>query len=213
MVYIITGGPATGKGTRAEILSKALNIPHISTGDLIREFAKKDKKIADLLATGSLIGDDIITELLDKRIALDDCKNGFVLDGYPRTVEQIELLNQVLEKNSMKIDKVIELIASDELVFKRILERKQCKKCGKMYGIDFPSKVEDVCDDCGGELTVRTDDTKETLAKRIKVYKENSKEILEYYKKKGLLLSVDSSGHPERIVEEATEDYNGCDKL
>lgn len=213
MVYIITGGPATGKGTRAEILSKALNIPHISTGDLIREFAKKDKKIADLLATGSLIGDDIITELLDKRIALDDCKNGFVLDGYPRTVEQIELLNQVLEKNSMKIDKVIELIASDELVFKRILERKQCKKCGKMYGIDFPSKVEGVCDDCGGELTVRTDDTKETLAKRIKVYKENSKEILEYYKKKGLLLSVDSSGHPERIVEEATEDYNGCDKL
>lgn len=213
MVYIITGGPATGKGTRAEILSKALNIPHISTGDLIREFAKKDKKIADLLATGSLIGDDIITELLDKRISLDDCKNGFVLDGYPRTVEQIELLNQVLEKNSMKIDKVIELIASDELVFKRILERKQCKKCGKMYGIDFPSKVEDVCDDCGGELTVRTDDTKETLAKRIKVYKENSKEILEYYKKKGLLLSVDSSGHPERIVEEATEDYNGCDKL
>ncbi len=213
MVYIITGGPATGKGTRAEILSKALNIPHISTGDLIREFAKKDKKIADLLATGSLIGDDIITELLDKRIASDDCKNGFVLDGYPRTVEQIELLNQVLEKNSMKIDKVIELIASDELVFKRILERKQCKKCGKMYGIDFPSKVEGVCDDCGGELTVRTDDTKETLAKRIKVYKENSKEILEYYKKKGLLLSVDSSGHPERIVEEATEDYNGCDKL
>ena len=213
MVYIITGGPATGKGTRAEILSKALNIPHISTGDLIREFAKKDKKIADLLATGSLIGDDIITELLDKRIASDDCKNGFVLDGYPRTVEQIELLNQVLEKNSMKIDKVIELIASDELVFKRILERKQCKKCGKMYGIDFPSKVEGVCDDCGGELTVRTDDTKETLAKRIKVYKENSKEILEYYKKKGLILSVDSSGHPERIVEEATEDYNGCDKL
>lgn len=213
MVYIITGGPATGKGTRAEILSKALNIPHISTGDLIREFAKKDKKIADLLATGSLIGDDIITELLDKRIASDDCKNGFVLDGYPRTVEQIELLNQVLEKNSMKIDKVIELIASDELVFKRILERKQCKKCGKMYGIDFPSKVEGVCDDCGGELTVRTDDTKETLVKRIKVYKENSKEILEYYKKKGLLLSVDSSGHPERIVEEATEDYNGCDKL
>lgn len=206
MVYIITGGPATGKGTRSEILSEALNIPHIATGDLLRNVAKNNKEIADKLSRGELISDEIITKLLDDRISENDCKDGFILDGYPRTLKQIKLLDEVLAKKGKKVDKVIELLASDELVYKRILERKKCEKCGRMYGIDFPPKVLDVCDDCGGKLSVRTDDTKETLKARIDIYKKNSKEILEYYKEKGLLLSVDSSGHPERIVKEATED-------
>ncbi len=206
MVYIITGGPATGKGTRSEILSKALNIPHIATGDLLRDVAKNNKEIAAKLSRGELISDEIITKLLDDRISKPDCKNGFILDGYPRTLKQIKLLDEVLAKNGKKVDKVIELLASDELVYRRILERKKCEKCGRMYGIDFPSKVLNVCDDCGGKLSVRADDTKETLKARIDIYKKNSKEILEYYKEKGLLLSVDSSGHPERIVKEATED-------
>lgn len=206
MVYIITGGPATGKGTRSDILSKALGIPHISTGDLLREVAKTDKEISEKLSKGELISDEIITKLLDERISRPDCKDGLIIDGYPRTLKQIKLLDEVLAKYGKKVDKVIELLASDELVYKRILERKKCEKCGRMYGIDFPSKVLDVCDDCGGKLSVRTDDTKETLKARIDTYKANSKDILEYYKKNGLLLSVDSSGHPERIVKEATED-------
>lgn len=205
MVYIITGGPATGKGTRSEILSKALNIPHISTGDLLREESKTDINIEEKLSHGELINDKIITKLLDKRISKEDCKNGFILDGYPRTLNQIKLLEEVLEKYGKKVDKVIELLASDELVYKRILERRQCEKCGKMYGIDFPPKVLNKCDDCGGKLFTRADDTKETLKARIETYKKNSKEILDYYKEKGILLSVDSSGHPERIVKEATE--------
>lgn len=178
MVYIITGGPATGKGTRSDILAKALDIAHISTGDMLREVAKTNEDIKNRLAKGELISDEIITNLLRERLQQEDCKKGFILDGYPRTLSQIHLLNDLLNELGRKIDKVIELTAPDELVFKRILERKRCEKCGKMYGIDFPPKVDDVCDDCGGPLFVRTDDTKETLKARIDTYKKNSKDIL-----------------------------------
>lgn len=206
MVYIITGGPATGKGTRSDILAKELGIAHISTGDMLREVAKTNEDIKNRLAKGELISDEIITNLLRDRLQKDDCKKGFILDGYPRTLSQIHLLNDLLNELGRKIDKVIELTAPDELVFKRILERKRCEKCGKMYGIDFPPKVEDVCDDCGGPLFVRTDDTKETLKARIDTYRKNSKDILEYYKNEGLLKTVDSSAHPEEIVKQALED-------
>lgn len=206
MIYILTGGPATGKGTRSDILAKALDIPHISTGDILREVSKENKEIADKLSKGELISDEIITELLKDRITKEDCKKGFILDGYPRTVSQITLLDDLLSSLGRKITKVIELTAPDELVFKRILERRKCEKCGKMYGIDFPPKTENVCDDCGGNLVIRTDDTKETLKARIDTYKANSKGILEYYKNKGLLMTVDSSGHPENIVKEALEE-------
>ena len=163
MIYIITGGPATGKGTRSEILSNALGIPHISTGDILRDVSKTNEKIAGKLSRGELISDELITELLRDRITMDDCKKGFILDGYPRTTEQIELLNDLLNSLGRKITKVIELTAPDELVYKRILERKQCEECGRMYGIDFPPKVENKCDECGGHLMIRTDDTKEVL--------------------------------------------------
>ncbi len=205
MIYILTGGPATGKGTRSDILANALGIPHISTGDILREVSKTNFEIADKLSKGELISDEIITELLKKRIMEEDCKKGFILDGYPRTIKQTYLLNELLDSLGRKITKVIELTAPDELVYKRILERKKCDKCGKIYGIDFPPKFENVCDDCGGTLSVRTDDTKETLKARIDTYKENSKEILDYYKSVGLLKTIDSSGHPERIVEEVKE--------
>lgn len=206
MIYILTGGPATGKGTRSEILAKALNIPHIATGDMLREVAQTNKDIADKLQNGVLISDDIITKLLEERIIKEDCKEGFVLDGYPRTYKQAELLDEILKKHNRSITKVMELVVPDELAFKRILERKKCEKCGKVYGIDFPPKVEGICDVCGGELSVRTDDTRETLQKRINTYKENSKDILNYYKEKGILKTVDSSSHPERMIKEALED-------
>ena len=206
MIYILTGGPATGKGTRSDILAKALDIPHISTGEILREVSKTNEDIANKLSRGELISDEVITQLLKDRITKEDCKKGFILDGYPRTLSQADLLDDLLNELGRKITKVIELTAPDELVYKRILERRQCSKCGKMYGIDFPPVKDNICDDCGGELVIRTDDTKETLKKRIETYKANSKDILEHYKKVGLLKTVDSSGHPERIVEEATED-------
>ena len=202
MIYILTGGPATGKGTRSDILAKALDIPHISTGEILREVSKTNEDIANKLSRGELISDEVITQLLKDRITKEDCKKGFILDGYPRTLSQVDLLDDLLNELGRKITKVIELTAPDELVYKRILERRQCSKCGKMYGIDFPPVKDNICDDCGGELVIRTDDTKETLKARIDTYKKNSKEILEYYKNKGLLKTIDSSSHPERMVEE-----------
>lgn len=203
MIYILTGGPATGKGTRSDILAKALNIPHIATGDMLRNVAKTNEDIAQKLQKGELISDDIITKLLEDRINEEDCKPGFVLDGYPRTYSQAVLLDELLKRNNRKITKVMELVVPDELAFKRILERKRCDKCGESYGIDFPPKVEDVCDKCGGHLSVRTDDTKETLAKRINTYKENAKAILDFYREKGLLMTVDASHNPETVIDDA----------
>lgn len=203
MIYILTGGPATGKGTRSDILAKALNIPHIATGDMLRKVAETNEDIATRLQHGELISDDIITKLLEERIMCEDCKKGFVLDGFPRTYNQAVLLDEVLEKHGRKITKVMELVVPDELAFKRILERKKCEKCGEVYGIDFPSKVEDVCDKCGGHLSVRTDDTKETLAKRIETYRKNAKAILDFYREKGILITVDASHNPENVIEDA----------
>ena len=201
MIYIFTGGPATGKGTRAEMLAEYMEIPHISTGDMLRDVGEKNKRIADKLAKGMLISDDDITEILIDRIQEEDCEKGFILDGYPRTIEQVHRLNEILDGMGRCITKVFELVIPDELAFRRILERRKCEKCGKVYGIDFPSKVENICDDCGGELEIRADDTKETLKARIDTYRENSKEILDYYRQVGLLKTMDASNHPERVVD------------
>lgn len=203
MIYILTGGPATGKGTRSEILAKELNIPHISTGEMLREVAKHDKFISDELAAGHLIDDETVTRLLEDRIQEEDCKEGFVLDGYPRTYSQAILLDELLGKYNRKITKVMELVVPDELAFDRILKRQQCDNCGRGYGIDFPPKVANVCDDCGGHLSIRTDDTKEALAIRINTYKEKSKDILEYYRKQNLLMTCDASHHPETVIDDA----------
>ena len=200
MVYIFMGGPATGKGTRSDILANHLNIPHISTGDMLREASKKNKEIAEKLSKGMLISDDEITAMLKDRIHEEDCKEGFILDGYPRTLKQVHALESMLKEVGKKVDMVFELVVEDELAFRRILERRKCEKCGRAYGIDFPPKVENVCDDCGGNLVIRTDDTKETLKARIETYRENSKEILEYYKNEGLLKTIDASSHPERVI-------------
>ena len=203
MIYILTGGPATGKGTRSDILAKALNIPHISTGDMLREKAQKDEELKASLSRGELVPDSMINALLEERITRKDCVNGFVLDGYPRTYSQAVTLDELFEKYGLSITKVMELVVPDELAFKRILERKKCDNCGEQYGIDFPPEVDDVCDKCGGHLSIRTDDTKETLAKRINTYRENAKEILDYYRDKGLLYTYDASHNPESVVKDA----------
>ena len=124
MIYILTGGPATGKGTRSEILARALNIPHIATGDMLRAVAQENEEIREKLQRGELISDEIITGLLEERLKKEDCEAGFVLDGYPRTYKQAELLEELLAKLGREITKVMELTVPDELAFKRILERK-----------------------------------------------------------------------------------------
>lgn len=205
MIYLIMGGPATGKGTRSDFLAEALNIPHISTGEILRQKAKEEEELAKELSKGKLVPDRIITNVLEERIVQKDCKKGFILDGYPRTLNQCYMLDELLERLGRKITKVIELTAPEELVYKRILERKKCPNCKKMYGLDFPPKDGKTCDVCGHELEIRADDTRETLRKRIATYKKNSEEILKYYEEKGLLKIVDSSDHPEGIVNDVKD--------
>jgi adenylate kinase len=195
------GGPATGKGTRSEILSDKLKIPHISTGEILRDAAEKDNDIKQKLASGELISDDVINKLLYIRLSNADCKKGFILDGYPRKIDQAYALEAMMRKLNMKITEVIELIVSRELALRRVLERRECPKCGKVFGLDFPSKNGENCDECGTKLVVRSDDTEETLIKRMDAYQELSKPILDYYRKMGILKVVDSSSHPEKVMD------------
>ena len=201
MVYIMMGGPATGKGTRSKILSEKLGIPHIATGEMLRQEALEDESLNKWLSEGNLVTDDLMNKILYKRLKRADCKNGFILDGYPRKIEQVYALEAMMRKLDMEITEVLELVVSKELAFRRILERKECPKCRRMYGIDFPAKDSVHCDDCGTELLVRADDTEETLAKRIEIYEKEAKPILDYYRKKGVLKTIDSSNHPERVLE------------
>jgi len=194
------GGPATGKGTRSEILSDKLKIPHISTGEILRVAAERDNDINQRLSKGELITDDVINALLYRRLSRDDCKDGFVLDGYPRKIDQAFALEAMMRKLNMRITEVIELVVSTEIAFKRVLGRRECPKCGKSFGIDFPSMNGDNCDECGTKLEVRSDDTEETLRKRISTYQMLSKPILDYYRKRGILKTIDSSSHPEKVL-------------
>lgn len=201
MIYIIMGGPATGKGTRSKLLSKKLNVPHIATGAMLREEAKEDESLNKWLESGNLVTDDLMNKILYKRLKKADCKNGFILDGYPRKIEQVYALEAMMRKLNMDITEVIELVIPRSLAFKRILERKECLNCKKVYGIDFQPKKPFICDDCSGKLVKRSDDTEETLTKRIEIYEKESKPILAYYRSKGILRTVDSSHNPEQIID------------
>lgn len=201
MFYTILGGPAAGKGTMSKILCEELHIPHISTGDLLRKLSETNPDIAEKLSNGLHISDDIVTELLYKRIILEDCSNGCVTDGYPRSLEQAIALDDILAKLGKKLTKAIQLTVPDEIVFKRILERRECPKCKRSYGVNFPSKVENICDDCKCELTTRTDDTEETLKTRIDLYNAKVQPIINYYRDKGILVTIDASDSPEKILE------------
>ena len=200
MIYVMLGGPATGKGTRSEILSHKLGIPHISTGEILRVAAEKNLDIKQKLTNGDLITDDVINELLYIRLSKDDCKNGFVLDGYPRKLDQALALEAMMRKLNMKITEVIELVVSTQIAFDRVLGRRECPSCGKSFGVDFPSLKGDYCDECGTKLIKRSDDTEETLKKRIDTYQKLSKPILDYYIKRGILKTIDSSNHPEKVL-------------
>ena len=201
MIYVIMGGPATGKGTRSKILSKELGLPHISTGSLLRNEALNNEKLAKSLSKGSLVSDEVVNKALYKRLKEEDCKGGFILDGYPRKIDQVYALEAMMRKLNMEITEVIELVIPRELAFRRVLERRECPKCKRVYGVDFPAKDKIHCDDCGEELFSRSDDTEETLEKRLKVYEKESQPILDYYRKKGLLKTVDSSNSPEKVLQ------------
>lgn len=194
---ILIGPPGAGKGTQAKLLEQAYQIVQISTGDMLRaRIAKGDafgQELKEKVTIGSYIADEIMVKMIDERINEPDCKNGFILDGFPRTVGQAEALDKMLMAQSKALNAVIELKVDEEALVERIVGRFSCAKCGASYHPKLnPTKVDGVCDNCGStEFACRTDDTEEVLRDRLKVFKDQTAPILPYYASKGLLKQVD----------------------
>lgn len=189
MNLILLGPPGAGKGTQAEILSKKLNINTISTGVILRTAIREETELGKLAAKyindGKLVPDDVVVSVVHERLRQADCENGFILDGFPRTIAQAEALSQT----DIVIDKVLSLEVQDETIIKRLSGRRECKSCGTPYHVVYnPSSKGDICDACGGELIQRADDNEKTVRNRIKVYHEQTEPIKEYYQKLGKLV-------------------------
>lgn len=189
MRLILLGPPGAGKGTQAEILSKKLGINTISTGVMLRTAIREKTELGMLaekyINDGKLVPDDVVVGIVKERLNQEDCKKGFILDGFPRTTAQAEALSET----GIEIDKVLSLEVSDEEIIKRLSGRRECKSCGAPYHIEFkPSKKGDECEVCGGELIQRADDNEETIKHRIKIYHEQTEPIKDYYKKSGKLV-------------------------
>ncbi|MFR4985887.1 MAG: adenylate kinase [Lachnospirales bacterium] len=211
MKLVLIGSPGAGKGTQAKVLSKHFGIAHISTGNLLREETSLKTeiglKIIDIMNAGKLVSDEIVETLLSNRIKKDDCKNGFILDGYPRNVEQAEGLSAVVGN----IDKVVLISVDDNLIIERMVGRRGCPKCGQMYHIKYnPPKEDGVCSECGSELVQRKDDNEETVKNRLSVYHTSTSPIIDYYKNKGLLLEISGVGNIDDISKQLIDALEGA---
>lgn len=200
MKLVLIGCPGAGKGTQAKKLSKHFDIAHISTGDLLREQISKGtelgKKVSEIINAGGLVSDDIVSAMLAERIKADDCKNGFILDGYPRNVSQAEGLEAIIGK----LDKVVCFEVEDSIIVDRMTGRRGCPKCGQMFHVKYnPPKQDGVCDACGEALIQRKDDNEETVVNRLKVYHETTAPVINYYADKGILLEVNGVGDIDEI--------------
>ncbi|MBQ8281687.1 MAG: adenylate kinase [Lachnospiraceae bacterium] len=198
MKIIMLGAPGAGKGTQAKMIADKYQVPHISTGDIFRanikngtELGKKAKKYMD---QGLLVPDELTVKLLLDRVANPDCANGYVLDGFPRTIPQAEVLDVALTELGDKIDYAINVDVPDENIVKRMSGRRACLACGATYHIEhIPPKAEGICDKCGQELVLRDDDKPETVMKRLNVYHEQTQPLIDFYSNKGILKSVDGT--------------------
>ena len=204
---ILLGPPGAGKGTQAERMIEKYGIPHISTGDIFRENIKNGtelgKKAQEYMNKGELVPDDLVCEIATDRLKKDDCKDGFLLDGFPRTVYQAEKLDEFLAENGQMLSKVIDLEVGDEELIKRISGRRVCKDCGATYHVvNFPPSVPGKCDKCGGVLVQRSDDNEETARNRIAVYNRETKPLVDYYEKAGNLVRIDGSISPDKTFED-----------
>lgn len=193
MKFVFLGPPGAGKGTQAKILAKKLNIPAISTGDIFRDNIKDQtelgKNAVEYTSKGLLVPDHVTNGMVEQRLMKMDCANGFILDGYPRTINQAKFLD-----NIETIDKVINFVLTDDEVIRRISGRRTCENCGAIYHIDFlKPKKKAVCDKCAIKLTQREDDKPKAVKKRLQVYKKQTEPLIEYYTKKGILVNIDSS--------------------
>ncbi len=198
MKIVMLGAPGAGKGTQADMIAEKFNIPHISTGDIFRanlkngtELGMKAKKYMD---AGELVPDELTCELVIDRVANEDCAEGYILDGFPRTIPQAEVFTQQLEKAGQAIDFAIDVEVPDENIVGRMSGRRACPKCGATYHISFiPPKQEGICDHCGSELIQRNDDKPETVLNRLKIYHDSTQPLIDFYSEKGVLYKVDGT--------------------
>ena len=207
---ILLGAPGAGKGTVAAKIIKEYNIPHISTGDIFRDNLKRKTELGlraqEYMTRGELVPDDLTCEIATTRLLEDDCKNGFLLDGFPRTVYQAEKLEEFLKEHGQSLDKVVQLVVDDELLIKRLTGRRVCKNCGATFHvITIPPKEDGICDYCGEPLIQRADDTEETAVNRLKVYEEQTSPLVEYYEEKGVLAPIDGAGTPDEVFQSILE--------
>lgn len=204
MKIIMLGAPGAGKGTQAKRIAKKYNIPHISTGDIfranIKEGTELGKKAKEYMDKGELVPDDITIGMLLDRIHKSDCKDGFVLDGFPRTIPQAKSLTEALSKLNESIDYAINIDVPDESIITRMSGRRACLSCGSTYHIKYSApKKENICDNCGSELVIRDDDKPETVKKRLDVYHKQTQPLIDYYDSEKILASVDGTKDMEEV--------------
>lgn len=198
MKIIMLGAPGAGKGTQAKKIAAKYEIPHISTGDIFRANIKNGtelgKKAKTYMDQGLLVPDELVVDLVVDRVNQDDCKNGYVLDGFPRTIPQAEALTEALAKMGQKMDYAIDVNVPDENIVRRMGGRRACVGCGATYHVEYaPTKKEGICDVCGAELILRDDDKPETVQKRLNVYHEQTQPLIDYYTEAGILKTVDGT--------------------
>lgn len=204
MKIIMLGAPGAGKGTQAKQIADKYAIPHISTGDIFRANLKAGtelgKKAKEYMDQGLLVPDELTCDLVMDRISQDDCKNGFVLDGFPRTIPQAEALDAALSKINEKMDYAIDVDVPDENIVNRMSGRRACLNCGATYHIvSIPTKVEGICDRCGSQVVLRDDDQPETVKKRLDVYHEQTQPLIDYYKEQNILKTVNGTQPMEDV--------------
>ncbi len=207
MRLVFLGPPGVGKGTQARKLSEAKKLPHVATGDMLREAIKSMSgagfKAQSLMEKGDLVPDHIVIEIVEERFAKGDMKTGFILDGFPRTLPQAEALAAILSKQRATLGRVIYFDAPDAVLVERISGRRTCKKCQANFHIAFvPPKRAGVCDHCGGELFQRRDDTEAAVRERLRVYKEQTRELVGYYTERKLLVRIAANQPPDRVFAE-----------
>lgn len=216
MYIVMLGKPGSGKGTVGKMLAKQLEMTHISSGELFRSYIKKageiGKEIEKYVSQGKLVPDDLAIKLVEKRLVEIDCKDGVILDGFPRTIVQAEALDNFLKRQKCKINIAVELELSDQDIIKRIVNRRECSnvECREIYNLEFKKpKQEGICDLCGSQLIQREDDKVETVEQRLKTYHETSEKLVDYYKAQDLLYSVklnlNSGKTSEDVVKEVKE--------